>query len=662
MNDILSNLTPAQLEAVTHRDGPMLVIAGAGSGKTRVVTRRIAWLIQQGVWPSQILAMTFTNKAAREMRERVAALTGQAPYNIGTFHGCCARFLRRDIEKLDCKRTNGFTIYDADEQKTLLKQCIAEEHDVPRIITPSLLSTTISNHKNNQCDWAKACPDRELSDFAGEFERLGARYEAKLAQCNALDFDDLLLYVYRLLVELPEMAEIYHHRFRYLLVDEYQDTNHLQYQLIMKLANEERNVHVTGDPDQAIYSWRGADYHNILSFTQDFPDARIVKLEQNYRSTPTILDAANTLIDNNQHRFPKTLFTENPDGVPITSVITESDRAEAEWVRRKIARVHDNGHRWRDAAVFYRTNAQSRTLEEEFVKAGVPYQLLGGIRFYDRKEIKDFLALLRLKVNPSDELAFKRVIDDFPETEGIGPRSFAALAVQAGQAGESILGYLASDAFAATLTARTKKNLRLQTFSAWCRRLLAAPVTPVLAAAQAVDEATGFSKNLEKQYGAENLETRAENLDSFLERAATFTHENPDATLAEFLQDVALVADIDGHDPEADSVVLMTLHSSKGLEFPYVFITGVEEGLLPHGKAAANAEYGTENQEGLEEERRLFYVGITRAQKAVYLSRAATRFQYHQFNYSEPSRFLDELPPRLLKRLVYRNGIEKRLS
>ena len=432
MESILENLTAPQLEAVTHRDGPMLVIAGAGSGKTRVVTRRIAWLISQGVWPSQILAMTFTNKAAREMRERIETLVGQAPRTIGTFHGCCARFLRRDIDKLDCGRNHDFTIYDDDEQKTILKQCLKEYARLPRGITPALLATIISNSKNGRKTIADALPAEELLDHLPVLEKLAEAYEMKLRQCNAVDFDDLLLLTVRLLEEVPGLADIYHNRFRYLLVDEYQDTNHLQYQLIMRLANEERNVHVTGDPDQSIYSWRGADYRNIMSFTEDFPDARLVKLEQNYRSTPTILNAANAVIDNNTHRIPKELFTENSDGRLLCLVGTATDRDEADWIVRKIRRLHENGHAWRACAVFYRTNAQSRVLEEAFVKSGIPYQLLGGVRFYERKEIKDFLALLRIKVNPSDAVAFERIFENFPVCEGLGGKALAEL--QAGAA------------------------------------------------------------------------------------------------------------------------------------------------------------------------------------------------------------------------------------
>ena len=658
MDPILENLTAPQLEAVTHRDGPMIVIAGAGSGKTRVVTRRIAWLISQGVWPNQILAMTFTNKAAREMRERVEALVGQAPRNIGTFHGCCARFLRRDIDHLDCGRNHNFTIYDDEEQKTILKQCIKSAGRIPRAITPNLMATAISNSKNGRKTLAAALPDEDLRDLLPVMEQIASDYEKRLQECNAVDFDDLLLLMVRLLEEVPGMADIYHNRFRYLLVDEYQDTNHLQYELIMRLANEEQNVHVTGDPDQSIYSWRGADYHNIMSFTQDFPNARLVKLEQNYRSTPTILNAANSVIENNSRRIPKELFTENKDGRLLTDVLTNSDRNEAEWICRKIRRLHLNGHAWREFAIFYRTNAQSRVLEEAFVKAGVPYQLLGGIRFYERKEIKDFLALLRIKVNPSDAVAFERVFENFPICDGLGPKALAELQAQAALAHIPLMQYAASETFRSSLKGRSRKNDLLRKFSKWLEALQEVPSAPVATAVLTMEQLTDFTKLLEVQHGKENLEERRENVQSFLERAQNFTNENPEADLAAFLEDVALVADVDSHDAQADGVVLMTLHSSKGLEFPYVFIAGVEEGILPHSRSTMRFGNFDEDLDELEEERRLFYVGITRARRAVYLSHVSMRYQYGSYKPSNPSRFLEEIPSVLVRRFFYLNGEE----
>ncbi|MBR4125583.1 MAG: UvrD-helicase domain-containing protein, partial [Victivallales bacterium] len=589
---------------------------------------------------------------------RVEALVGQAPRSIGTFHGCCARFLRRDIDKLDCGRNHDFTIYDDDEQKTILKQCIKAAGKIPRGITPSLLSTAISNSKNGRKSIAASLQDDEYLDLLPVIEKIADDYEKRLQECNAVDFDDLLLLTVRLLEEVPGMADIYHNRFRYLLVDEYQDTNHLQYQLIMRLANEEQNVHVTGDPDQSIYSWRGADYHNIMSFTQDFPNARLVKLEQNYRSTPTILNAANSVIENNSRRIPKELFTENADGRLITEVLTHTDRHEAEWVVRKVRRLHQNGHAWRSCAVFYRTNAQSRVLEEAFVKAGIPYQLLGGIRFYERKEIKDFLALLRIKVNPSDAVAFERIFANFPICEGLGGKALAELQTAAALAHCPVVTYTASENYRTSLKGRSQKNARLRKLSLWLQGILEAPGSPVATAVQEIERLTDFTRQLELQHGQDNLLERRENVQSFLERAQNFTNDNPEADLAAFLEDVALVADVDSHDASADGVVLMTLHSSKGLEFPYVFIAGVEEGILPHAKATARQGGFDEDPDQLEEERRLFYVGITRAERAVYLSHVSLRFNYGGYTPSSPSRFLGEIPLSLVRRFLYRNGEE----
>lgn len=654
-SELLANLTAPQLTAVTHCDGPMLVIAGAGSGKTRVVTRRIAWLLSQGVPPQQILAMTFTNKAAREMQERVAALTGSAPHYIGTFHSCCARFLRHDIETLDNGRNRNFSIYDAADQKNLMTRCLRESAAaLPKNVTAGMVLAVVSAVKNRRCSVEEACPDDLTRLLAAEITKVAGEYAAAMRASNAVDFDDLLLMMLQALEENPALAECYHRRFRYLLVDEYQDTNRLQYQLIMRLTNAEHNLHVTGDPDQSIYSWRGADYHNIMSFKEDFPEAEVVRLEQNYRSTPTILKAANAVIAHNLHRFPKALFTENADGRRITVVRSSSDRSEAQWIARKLERIHSNGGNWRDFAVFYRTNAQSRPIEEALVKARIPYQLLGGLRFYDRKEIKDFICLLRVRVNPGDEMGFRRLFEEFPVCEGLGPKTLTALVEQAREKGMTILDYLASEGFAATAArGRSKRAERLLRLHQWCRRLAAVSLDQkVYDAVLAVDAAAQFSEQLGRQYGTEDLEGRRENVGSFLERARRFSEDFPQETLEHFLQDVALVADVDGHDENADSVVLMTLHSSKGLEFPVVFIAGVEEGIIPHKRSCEEDVNG----EAVEEERRLFYVGLTRARRAVYLSYVRMRFACSKITFAEPSRFLMEIPEGLLQHLACRDS------
>lgn len=656
--DILDDLTAAQREAVTHRDGPMLVVAGAGSGKTRVVTRRIAWLIRQGVWPSQILAMTFTNKAAKEMQERVAALVGEAPANIGTFHGCCARFLRRDLDKLPCGRGRDFTIFATEDQKGVARAVLSPYKDkLPRKFQPGSLCAFISWAKNHGMDYQEAANScDEAAGFSQGLDPalladLATKYDDALRRCNALDFDDLLRFTVALLQDVPGMQEVYHSRFRYLLIDEYQDTNHVQYQLMRLLANERQNVHATGDPDQSIYSWRGADYRNIMSFTTDFPQAKVVLLEQNYRSTGAILDAANAVIRCNEDRIEKELFTQNPRGVMVTDILTENDRAEAEWVRKKIEGLHRRDNiAWRSFAVLYRTNAQSRPLEEEFLRQNIPHQLLGGIRFYDRKEVRDFLALLRLLANPCDQQAFLRFLEAFPQGEGLGKRTAETLFLEAEKARLPLATYLASPLFASTQKGRTAKSRRLLSLGAWLAKALAIPQTPAYRAVREAERLSGFLDHLEVLYADEDYLSRQENVKSLLGKAEEFSRKSPQGTLKELLEEVALVADVDNRDESADKVVLMTLHSAKGLEFPCVFITGVEDGLLPCRPRQNRKE---EEEWELSEERRLFYVGLTRAQKAVFLSHAMHRFTSGTITAFEPSPFLQEIPDTLRQKRVY---------
>lgn len=634
-DEILSELTPEQLAAVTHMNGPLLVLAGAGSGKTRVVTKRIAWLICRGVWPEQILAMTFTNKAAREMRARVAQMTGREIYNLGTFHGCCARFLRRDIDKLDCGRTRDFTIYDDDDQRGIFKALIKAQSYLPHFVNPGLLSSIVSTAKNNRESFACAIQDMNLGGSVKFLLPLCDAYEQKLRECNAVDFDDLLVLMARLLEERPDVRDVYRNRFRYILIDEYQDTNHLQYELIKLLINDERNLHVTGDPDQCIYSWRGADYSNIMNFSDDFPNAKVIKLEKNYRSTKTILKAANSLIRQNQHRFPKDLFTDNMAGHPITLNMTESDRQEAALIANQLMQLHSRGVEWQECAIFYRTNAQSRLLEEQFINYAIPYQLLGGLRFYERMEIRDFIALLRFYANHNDENALLRIVSNFPQANGIGPRTILNMTEAAREAGMSPFDYFCSPEFEKKFaTGRTQKAQGAARFGAFIKKLAELPKgVNVFHTVNGILEASDMLHDLAGQYGEENVKNREENLNSMLQKAEIFGKDNPDATITEFLEDIALVADVDNHDPNADSVTLMTLHSSKGLEFPYVFIAGVEEGLLPHENC----------EEDNEEERRLFYVGLTRARKQVFLSYACSRFRRGHTEFSGPSPFLMEL-------------------
>lgn len=628
LESILSDLTPSQLEAVTHQDGPMLVVAGAGSGKTRVVTRRIAWLLSHGVWPSQILAMTFTNKAAREMRERIAALTGsEPPRSIGTFHSCCARFLRQDIGFLRDGRTSDFTIYDDGEQQAIVKQILKDHaEEFPAKLAPRTVLSLISAAKS-----ARVTPEQYAAEHGADeaLPRVATHYERKLRECNAVDFDDLLLLMARILEDFPDVRAAYQRRYRYLLIDEYQDTNHLQYELMRLLTGPEENVHVTGDPDQSIYSWRGADYSNIMNFTHDFPNARVVKLEQNYRSTQAILDAANEVISNNANRLEKRLFTENSTGFPVRVVRVPSGAYEGFYLTHRLRQLRADGVALRDIAVFYRTNSQSRPLEDALIQDSIPYQLLGGVRFYDRQEIRDLLAFLRLSVNPGDQLSLARAagLTDLK----VGPKTLATLAEAAAIAGQPILDFLATGNFKSL---GIRGVPRVQRLAEWAAQLRAIPHQPL---EQAVRDIYEFSR-LEEIYAKEvDGDDRIANLEELISKAAQFGDNQPDATLADFLEEVALVADVDGHDPDADRITLMTLHSSKGLEFPYVFITGVEEGLLPHKNSLGD-------DSGIEEERRLFYVGITRAREELTLLHAESRYTWSGEEPSAPSRFLDELP------------------
>ena len=631
---ILDNLTEAQLAAVTHRDGPLLVIAGAGSGKTRVVTRRLAWLIREGVRPSSILAMTFTNKAAKEMKQRVCSLIGESLTNLGTFHSCCARFLRQDASSLDCGLNSNFTIYDEEDSLSLLKTCLKQE-GLSSTLGEKGVRRFISDCKNRQMTPLELVRGGDYQEFdrrLQDLERAVQAYDQALRRSNAVDFDDLLSLMVRLLRENETLRDIYNRRFRYILVDEYQDTNRIQYELIKLLGGETHNVHVTGDPDQSIYSWRGADYRNIMDFTEDYAGAKVIKLEQNYRSTKVILEASNLLISRNSWRYKKELWTDNPQGENILLRECPSADEEAIWICNRIQQLRLKNVPCHDIAVFYRTNMQSRPLEEAILRQGIPYQLVGGIRYYERREVKDFLAFLRLKTNECDEVALRRVLDCLKC--GIGPKTLAKVIDTAARNFQTLFAYLCDE----NLKRDFRGQPKVLAFAEWCRQLRELPLAPVRQACEAVLDHSRLYEDAEKKYGEENLEDRKENLAALIARAQSFDEDNPDGDLSQFLEEISLVADIDSLDAGADSVSLMTLHSSKGLEFPYVFIAGLEQGLLPH--SAANA-----HDFGYEEERRLFYVGLTRARRQVFLSYAAARFQYGKGTHrTEPSRFLFELP------------------
>ena len=646
MNNLLKDLTPAQAEAVTHMNGPMLVVAGAGSGKTRVVTRRIAHLIDRGVKPWRILALTFTNKAAREMRERVADLVGEAPAWMGTFHSVCARMLRYDIALLGDRRDGRFTIMDQGDQESLVKQAMKRLDIDDKTYRPSSVLSAISRSKT---DFVKPDEYDTITPRDRVVQEVYTEYEEALREVNALDFDDLLTLAARLLDESPEALAKYRARFPYILVDEYQDTNRAQYRLLRSLAGTMANIHATGDPDQSIYSWRGADYRNIMDFQRDFPGAKVVRLERNYRSSKFILGAANHLIRHNPHRIDKDLYTKRPDGERVALVRVQSDRMEAMWITDRIREMRSAGDRLGEMAVFYRTNAQSRSLEEALMSEGLPYQLVGGVRFYERREIKDVLAHLKIRMNPRDLASLRRVVACRP---GVGEKTLEKIALAAAEADTAVFAFITDPAFGE----RFKASKKVLDFAKWCRELAEVDIDRADVAVREILSRSGLVESALAAADKDDLaEDRVENLHSLTARAAEFVRmrlENtPDTDpgaseeeirsstaidLAAFLEDVALVADVDGWAGDDDKVTLMTLHSAKGLEFDNVFVTGLEEGLLPHRNCRDDAS--------LQEERRLFYVGITRAKQRAWITHAASRFIHGTVDFTKPSQFLEELP------------------
>ncbi len=628
-NPILTPLTDAQRDAVIHMDGPMLVLAGAGSGKTRVVTHRIAYLISKGVKPWEILGMTFTNKAAKEMKYRVGQLCKASPTWLGTFHSICARMLRADIEKLDAGWSSRFTIFDPSDQKDVVN-LILKDLSLGSLFKPSEALDEILRNKRRFLTAAKLeQSNRRIPETVITLLR---EYENRMRAMNALDFDDLLIQVVNLLQSNEEVRTKYNQRFRYVLVDEYQDTNKVQSLLLELLAGANRNLHVTGDPDQSIYSWRGADYRNIMSFADQYPGAVVVNLNENFRSTRNILDAANTLIGHSEDRVKKDLFTRRGAGAKVHVHALQDGDAEARWVVRKIMKLNEQGTPLRDMAIFYRTNNQTRPFEEALIHKTIPYQIIGAIRFYERKEIKDLFAHLRLLLNPTDVLAFDRVVNTRP---GIGPKTVEKMAGMASTHSQTAFEFLARDDFEQVHDG--KASPRLKKLAAWCRQFAQIPRETLLDCVQQVLDLSELQAYYDAVDAKDPLKdgTRVGNLDSFLERVQIFHRDNPKGTLNGLLQDITLVADIDYHNEENDCLVLMTLHSAKGLEFPVVFIGGVEEEYLPHRNCF--------HTEQVDEERRLFFVGITRAQRELYITHAESRYQWNSDCYRTPSRFLMEL-------------------
>ncbi len=628
---ILDDLTDAQREAVTHVDGPLLVVAGAGSGKTRVVTRRVAYLIEQGVSPFNILAITFTNKAAGEMRERVEALYPVEGMWISTFHSMCARILRRHADRLGY--TSSYSIYDTADQIACIKEAITTLGIAPDFASPREIAAYISKQKSAFLS-AEDAKKAHLGLKKEAFAQVYAAYQQRLSELNAMDFDDLLVNLVRLFMEHPDLLERYQQNFRYILIDEYQDINHCQYMITRLLGEAHRNVCATGDPDQSIYSWRGADVRNILDFEKDFPDCKTVFLEQNYRSTQNILAAADGLIAYNQRRKPKRLWTENPAGGAIRVLFLLDEQQEADYIAQAILEAVEDGLRYGDIAVFYRVNAQSRVIEEALRRAGAPYEIVMGVEFYQRKEIKDVLAYLRLCANPADEVSFRRVINT--PNRGLGKGALAHVERFASEQGLNLLEAVCHPDIGQGLRAPARKGLAA--FAKLMTELIGMPQTPVEPFVEVVLQQTGYLEFLEKEA---NAQERQENVKELASAAAEFDQQYGErATLTAFLEQVALVSETDDLDECSDVVHLMTLHASKGLEFPMVVIAGLEEGLLPHSRSIEGDD--------VEEERRLCYVGMTRAKQRLVLTHAHRRTIFGAKQYMIPSRFLDEIPAELL--------------
>ena len=632
----LSMLNPQQRLAAETLEGPVLILAGAGSGKTRALTCRVANLMDHGVPARSILALTFTNKAAREMKERIVRLVGDQAEDawISTFHSTCARILRRDIEKLGYSRS--FVIYDDDDQGTVIKEILKRLNIDEKFLPPKEIRAKISDAKNKLLSPDEWFAKSERDHRSQMLHDVFVEYETRLKALNALDFDDLLVKTLELLADHPPVLESYRARFQYVLVDEYQDTNYAQYMLVKLLTDRSRNLCVVGDDDQSIYGWRGADIRNILDFEKDYPDATVIKLEQNYRSTANILDAANQVIAHNTGRKEKALWTESGEGEPIKLFCAGDEREEAAWVADRIRQLGRQGESYGRIAVLYRTNAQSRVIEEMLMRSGIPYKVFGGQKFYDRKEIRDVVAYLRVIVNPADDVSLKRIIN-VPK-RAIGDSTVQELVNHARENDMPL--YSALSDIPDTLSSRPRKCVSdfflLMTMLTAMKEAL-----PLSEFVKTLVEKTGLMEQYQRE-DTEESRTRVENMQEFLGAVEEFARASENATLEEYLENVALVTDLDQQEDERGYVTLMTLHSAKGLEFPNVFMTGLEEGVFPSGRSLMD-------ESRMEEERRLCYVGITRAQKRLFISRASQRMLYNQVNHNAPSRFLEEIPPRLLQ-------------
>ena len=638
MQSLLDGLNREQQQAVQHTEGPLLILAGAGSGKTKVLTVRIAYLLAQGVNPYEILAITFTNKAAKEMKSRVEDLVGDVANRIwlSTFHSFCAKFLRFELDNFLGYNSN-FTIYDTSDSQVVIKAALKALNLDDKYYPVGAMISAISDAKNKlmfASDYRKQARDFYQQKVADVYEY----YERELRKNNALDFDDLLLVAVKLLQSNAAVLDKYSKRFKYVMIDEYQDTNHAQYLLAYLLSSHWKNIAVVGDADQSIYAWRGADIQNILDFEKDYPNCTSIKLEQNYRSTKIILDAANAVIDHNEGRPEKNLWTDKVEGAKIQHFTAQSEHEEAAFIGDTIVKKHDiHGVPYGDMAILYRTNAQSRVLEEALIKRALPYTMVGGTKFYDRKEIKDVLAYLRVLYNPFDDLSLLRIIN-VPK-RSIGATTVSKLQDYARENGTSLFMTLTQLHLVDTIKGKTKE--KLEEFGILIFTLVAEmDDKSVLDILEAILDRTGYLAQLEESTNPQD-QARAENIGELLSVAKDFQDTNPTGTVEDFLEQVALVNDVDSFEQEESKVTLMTLHAAKGLEFPIVFLGGLEEGLFPHSRTLMNPEE-------IEEERRLAYVGITRAEKELYISNATTRTVFGRTSSYLPSRFIDEIPAELV--------------
>lgn len=634
-------LNTMQQKAVLQKDGPVLVLAGAGSGKTGALTVRIAHLLETGVKPWNILAITFTNKAAREMKERVLKLVKEGGENIwiSTFHSTCVRILRREIHHLDYD--SQFSIYDSNDQEKLMREVFKQLDfsTTDKTFSVKGAMSIISSLKEEMIPWEDYLKTADPSDLkASRVAKVYRAYQKRLKENNALDFDDLIYKTVLLFRNHPEVLEKYQDRFKYIMVDEYQDTNTSQYELVYMLASKYKNLCVVGDDDQSIYGWRGANIRNILEFEKDFPETVVIKLEQNYRSTKKILDAANAVIQNNQTRKDKALWTENDGGNILHIFKAENEYDESRFVSERIEEMVKEGKVYKDLAVLYRTNAQSRAVEDQFVRKGIPYRIVGSTRFYDRKEIQDILSYLKVLANPADTIALRRIIN--VPRRGIGETSIDKLVAFAEGNDLSLFDALGR------LDEITELKTRVSKFRDFYEIITSLQRDAKdLSAAELIDtvvKRSGYFQFLMNE-GTDEALSRIQNIDEFVNKAVEYDKTNPEGGLAGFLEEVALVADIDSYEAGEDAVVLMTLHSAKGLEFPYVFMIGMEEGMFPTFRAVM---YGGEKD--IEEERRLCYVGITRAREELFLTHAKSRMQHGITQYNPPSRFLKEIPQDLV--------------